>query len=225
MTNRFLRYSTNRAECPWPQSRPDPWYPPSSALSNFSSKWAPIRCEAARIAISLASRSTCPLCAISLKTRCTSRSISCAASPRTASAIFFQSLQFLLILDLGHRAQPTNLFVDLDQFPTKAEKNLVILQLPVSLLQFRPEAQILRPTLAATGGVPQVLWPVSWMSGLGTNTSLLTAFTKVHRDRAGTKVSQLLHLLVQRASSFLKLFEGVGHGGLQSLQAILAFSL
>jgi len=92
----------------------------------------------------------------------------------------------------------------------------MILQLSVGLLQFRPEAQILRPTLATTGRVPQVLGTVPWMSGPGTNTSLLTAFAKIHRDRAGTKVSQRLHLLVDRASSLLKLFEGVGHRSLSS---------
>ena len=36
----------------------------------------------------------------------------------------------MLILDLGPRAQATNFFVDLDQFPAQAEENLVIRQLP-----------------------------------------------------------------------------------------------
>jgi len=99
----------------------------------------------------VASRSTCPLGPISRTARCPSRPISGAASARTASAIFFQSLQFLFIFDRRHRPQPTNLFVDLDQFLAKTEEKLVIVELPLSLLQFRSQAQILRPGIGVVG--------------------------------------------------------------------------
>jgi hypothetical protein len=87
----------------------------------------------------------------------------------------------------------------------------VILHLKVSFLQFRSQSQILRPTAAATGGIPQVLGAVSGMSRLSAGTPWLATFTEVHRDHAGTKVPEGLYLVAQTASSLLHLLEGILH--------------
>src|SRR6516225_1790632 len=136
------------------------------------------------------------------------------------SAIFSQSLQLLRILDLGRGTQPTNLFIDPNQFLPKTKENLVILQFPLSLFQFRPQAQILRPALAAAGGVPEVLGAVSGMSELGAGAPFLAAPTEVHRDGARAKVSKGLHLLIQTGSSLLQLLKGLSHGASLSLNAL-----
>src|SRR6266700_3215094 len=55
---------------------------------------------------------------------------------------FFQLLQFVFILDHGHRTQLTDLAVDLDQLLAQAVELPVLLDLLLYLFQFRSQGQI-----------------------------------------------------------------------------------
>src|SRR2546428_9398021 len=101
------------------------------------------------------------------------RSISSSASWRNAAAVFFQLLQFVFILDHGHRTQLTDLAVDLDQLLAQAVELPVLLDLLLYLFQFRSQGQISSPGLASYAGIPEVLGSVARRVPLGTRAAAL----------------------------------------------------
>src|SRR5437870_12573542 len=96
---------------------------------------------AVRMAISLASRSRCPSRSRSCSTCPRSRSISFSASRRNSSAVFFQLLQFVFILDGSGRTQLTDLVVNRYQLLGQAHERLVPFHFLFHLLQFRSRSE------------------------------------------------------------------------------------
>src|SRR5437870_5538436 len=166
---------------------------------------------AVRMAISLASRSRCPSRSRSCSTCPMSRSISFSVSRRNSSAVFFQLLQFVFILDGSGRTQLTDLVVDRYQLLGQAHKRLVPFHFLLHLLQFRPQGQIPCLGLTAYADVPQILGTVPWVALTGTGAVALTAFAIIHGNDAPAKIAEILDLTEQLFPAQLQIAQWLVH--------------
>lgn len=135
------------------------------------------------------------------------RSISSSASWRNASAVFFQLLQLVFILDHRCRTQLADLVVDLDQRLAQAIELTVPLHLLLRLFQFRSQGQIACLGLASYTGIPQVLGSVPAMILLGAGAVALAALPIVHRNGAAAEIAEGLQFPVQLLAAGFQRFE------------------
>src|SRR5437870_2573008 len=167
---------------------------------------------AVRMAISLASRSRCPSRSRSCSTCPRSRSISFSASRRNSSAVFFQLLQFVFILDGSGRTQLTDLVVNRYQLLGQAHERLVPFHFLFHLLQFRSQRQIPSLRLTADADVPQILGTVPWVALTGTGAVALTAFAIIHGNGAPAKIAETIDLTEQLFPAHLQIAQWLVHG-------------
>src|SRR5437016_2513863 len=140
-----------------------------------------------------------------------SRSISFSVSRRNSSAVFFQLLQFVFILDGSGRTQLTDLVVDRYQLLGQAHKRLVPFHFLLHLLQFRPQGQIPCLGLTAYADVPQILGTVPWVALTGTGAVALTAFAIIHGNDAPAKIAEILDLTEQLFPAQLQIAQWLVH--------------
>src|SRR5437016_14563377 len=140
-----------------------------------------------------------------------SRSISFSVSRRNSSAVFFQLLQFVFILDGSGRTQLTNLVVDRYQLLGQAHKRLVPFHFLLHLLQFLPQGQIPCLGLTAYADVQQILGTVPWLALTGIGQVALTAFALIHGNDAPAKIAEILDLTEQLFPAQLQIAQWLVH--------------